>query len=125
MSEQALKTGILGGPQGGPMRKQDLLTFGAGAEKDAATGRYFERGSGSLPRHEQAALFLREQAAERDKPKEGDACPYSGRPYDCSIGALPKSVQTEQFFAELPDSVKAEWFAQAEKLAAIQTQGTA
>jgi hypothetical protein len=124
--DNAIRSGILGGPprQGGP-NKQDMLVFGTGAERDEATGRYFERGSGALPRQEQTAMFLRQQAVERDRPKEGDACPYSGRPYDCSIGALPKSAQTEQFFAELPDSVKAQWFAKAEALAAIEPQGRA
>jgi hypothetical protein len=95
-------------------------------ERDAATGRPFERGSGAQSHAEQSARFAREQAAEDDRPKESESsCPYSGRPFDCSIGALPKSVQTEQFFNELPDAVKAQWFARAEKLAATVPAGRA
>jgi hypothetical protein len=94
-------------------------------ERDEKTGRPFERGSGAQSRAEQSARFAREQTAEDDRPKEGESCPYSGRPFDCSIGALPKSVQTEQFFNELPDEVKAEWFARAEKLAATVPAGRA
>jgi hypothetical protein len=94
-------------------------------ERDAATGRPFERGSGAQSHAEQSARFAREESAEDDRPKEGESCPYSGRPFDCSIGALPKSAQTEQFFAELPDEVKAKWFARAEKLAATVTAGSA
>jgi hypothetical protein len=108
-----------------PLNKMDFAVFGEDAQQDPVTGRLFESGLGSQPREVQAARFLREEAAERDRPKEGESCSYSGRAYDCSVGALPKSVQTEQFFAELPDEVKARWFAKAETLAAVQPAGKA
>lgn len=107
------------------LSKMDFAVFGEDAQQDPVTGRLFESGLGSQPRQVQAARFLREQAAERDKAREGDSCPYSGRPYDCSVGALPKSVQTEQFFAELSPAVKAQWFARAEALAAVEPAGKA
>jgi hypothetical protein len=108
-----------------PLTKTEKLIFGEDAVRDGSSGRIFETGIGSQSIAVQKARFLAEQAAENDRPKEGDSCPYSGRPYDCSVGALPKSIQTEKFFAELPDDVKNEWFAHAEKLAATIPAGKA
>jgi hypothetical protein len=108
-----------------PLNKMDMAVFGHDASRDPVTGRCFETGLGCLSRPAQAAMFLREAAAENDRPKEGDACPYSGRPLDCSVGALPKSVQIERFFNELPEAEKADWFARAEALAAVEPAGKA
>lgn len=108
-----------------PLNKMDQAVFGIDATRCPKTGRIFETGSGCQSKEEQTARFRAEQAAENDRPREGDACPYSGRPYDCSSGALPKSIQTEIFFEQLPDEVKAKWFARAEALAATAPAGKA
>jgi hypothetical protein len=105
------------------MRLSDKLTFGHDAKRCPKTNRIYEQGSGCLSHPEQTKMFLAEQAAE--KPREGDFCPYSGQPLDCSVGALPKIVQIERLFADLPDEVKAQWFARAASLQAIDPAGTA
>jgi hypothetical protein len=74
---------------------------------------------------QQTAMFLREQAAEFDRPKEGESCSQTGRPYDCSIGALPKSIQSARFLEELPPALKAQRQVNFAALAAVQAGGRA
>lgn len=107
------------------LNAQDKLVFGHDAERCARTGRIFESGSGAQSRQEQSERFLREQAAENDRPKEGDYCLQTGRAYDCSVGALSKSQQTAGFLAELPPAVKAQRQADADALLTVEPVGRA
>jgi hypothetical protein len=124
--DRAITSGVLGGPprQGGP-HKHEALVFGADAERCPTTGRFFENGSGALPRNEQTQMFLRQQAIEHDRPKEGESCPQTGRPYQCGVGALSKTQQTANFLSELSPAAKAQRQASANALAAVEPAGRA
>ena len=88
-------------------------------------GVFLKSGSGALPHDEQTALFIREAAIGADRPKEGDSCGQTGRPYDCSVGALGKTAQTLRFLEELPAELKAQRQANFEALKSAQPQGKA
>jgi hypothetical protein len=127
-ADRIVTSGVLGGPPRpahGDVNKRDLLVFGHDAARCPTTGRFFENGSGALPRNEQTAMFLREQAIEADRPKEGDSCPQTGRAYECGVGALSKTRQTEIFLGELSPAAKAQRQASANALAAIEPAGRA
>ena len=126
--DRAITSGVLGGPPRPPQgdaNKRELLVFGHDAARCPMTGRFFENGSGALPRNEQTQMFLREQAIEEDRPKEGESCPQTGRPYSAGSGALPKSVQRLNFLSELSPALKAQRQASANALAAIEPAGRA
>jgi len=105
--------------------KFTALVFGQGFERCPKTGRPFERGSGALSKAEQTARFIREAAAEADKPKRGERDLQTGREFDCSVGALPKSVQTARFLDQLSPAQKALRRANFEALVAIAPAGSA
>jgi hypothetical protein len=124
------RSGVLGRSaaqtaRGEPLNQQEKLVFGAHATRCPFTGRVYENGSGARSQQEQTERFIAEQAAENDRALPGDVCPYSGQPLDASIGALPRSIQIENFFAALPEETKLGWFKRAEALAATVTQGNA
>jgi hypothetical protein len=52
-----------------PLNGAELATFGHDAERDPATGRCFEQGSGSYPRPIQSKIFAEE--ARRGRPLTG------------------------------------------------------
>lgn len=126
--DRTITSGVLGGPPRPPQgdaNKRDLLVFGHDAERCRTTGRFFKSGSGALPRNEQTQMFLREQAIEHDRSKEGESCPQTGRPYQCGVGALSKTQQTANFLSELSPAAKAQRQASANALAAVEPAGRA
>jgi hypothetical protein len=105
--------------------KHTALVYGVGFERCELTGRPFERGSGALSRAEQQANFVRDAARVADVPKMGERDLQTGREFDCSVGALPKSIQSQQFLSELSPADRRQRQAAANALLAIAPAGTA
>jgi hypothetical protein len=99
------------------------------------TNRPYEAGSGALPHEEQTALFVQEKAIQDDLPKPGERDPQTGRLYEtstlasgfhgASAFAQTKTAQSRRFLEELPDDIKAERQANANKLLAVEPKGRA
>ncbi|QQN62117.1 hypothetical protein JIR23_21195 [Bradyrhizobium diazoefficiens] len=99
--------------------------FGADCEFDPVTGRPFEKGSGALPKEDQAANFLRERDRAADMPKEGERCIQTNRAFEFSSGCLTKARQTAIFLSELSPAEKAARAAAAQHLADVVPAGKA
>jgi hypothetical protein len=69
------------------------------SDRDPASGRLFETGSGAKSQAEQSARFAAEAARASDMPLSGESAP-NGRRYETGRGCLTKTAQREMWARE-------------------------